>query len=88
MIGSYYFGIDATVEEDKSLDYVYRYMKLIKEGDWPDEYTGEFYVVMSFLYSCELIEFGMSIRKCWLVEKGERCLGDLEEMRETLKGSD
>ena len=80
VIMCYYFGADGTIEADKFLSYIFKFLNIIVENKPQQEFTGEFYAMMAFLEKCDLIELGVSIRYPWFTEQGKNLYNDLKEL--------
>jgi hypothetical protein len=74
----FYFNcLDSGGEHTIVLEYLFKYLTLIKDRNWPSEHSGEYYCIMHILEKHDLIESGVSIRVPWLTEKGLLAYDDI-----------
>ena len=77
LIINFYFDLDHGGQTTSVFEYLFKFMEIIKNGKWPIEYDGEWYVVMDILLHNELIDSGVSIRVPFFLERGELAYKDM-----------
>ncbi len=83
-IVDYYFsdngGLDIGGENLKLLKYVYNYLKILKDKNFPKDHSAEYYIIMNVFEDNKISESGVSIRCGWLTERGKKLLEDIETL--------
>jgi hypothetical protein len=79
----FYFNcLDSGGEHTTVLEYLFKYLTLIKDKNWPSEHSGEYYCIMHILEKNDLIKSDVSIRVPWLTEKGQLAYDDIKNVIE------